>query len=647
MGPPDDFGTDVYSAEDYTDDYGVDGLDPTIVAAFGPPDAAPLIGDELGGFPQVSAHGDESVDQPSIADGARHRRTDGEITKLLAATRTQPLPFWFALALSLGFGTLYGRLGVRHYEAFASWAFDLGIYDQALWKASRFGKTFMTVRGLEMWGHHFNPVMYLHAPAYWLGAGPRFLYVSQAVIIGLGGVAVYLLGRDRLKSTWMGLFCAMAYLGYAPIGFISWANWHPEALVITPLLFAWWAARRKSWRMFAVFALLALTTREDAALVMTMMGGLLIWSTWTDVRAGIDTGGFRLANPNLRNSVITMFGAIALYFFATKGVIRHYNGGKDPFYIQYFYGDFGSTMFEVLGNMIRHPHKVIALAMKKDRTTFYTQLLLPLAGAPLLGFPYLLMAGPQMLSSITSSTPYARVIDYQYPSMMVAPIVIAAVEGIGRRFRGQSGRRWAMVALLVCTYVSNEAWSNSPIGTKRSYWSAPGSRAPALQKAVDMVPDDAGVAATYALGPHLTHREDIYDWPNPWIQSYWGNDLPGGGSEPAPHDPNRVTWVVFDRVHLDVGNPQNVRQAALVQRLIGPGGEFQIVFEQDDVVVAKRIRPDGSAPTPPPLAPVAVEGIAPTVTVSAPAVLDATPNAELGVPTDPVVDPGQSTIPVS
>ncbi len=552
-------------------------------------ESAPILGESVAGEPVVAAVADVKP-VPS-------ERPPGEIRKAVRALLDQPLPFWLSVGLALGFGTLFGRLGVRHYNAYASWAFDMGIYDQALWKASRFGPTFITVRGLEMWGHHFNPVMYLHAPFYWMGAGPRFLYVSQAVIIGLGAIAVYLIALDRLKSPWMGFCFSIAYVAYAPIGFITWANWHPEALVITPLLFAWWAARRHSWRMFTVFALLALTTREDAALVMTMMGGLLVWHAWRDARSGEDANPFNWRNRNVRASVYTVVGSMALYFFATKGVIRHYNGGKDPFYIQYFYGDFGSTMFGVLGNMLRHPDRVVNLAMKKDRITFYFQLLLPLAASPLAGFPYLLMAGPQMLSSITSSTPYSRQIDYQYPSMMIAPIVIASIEGVARRIKSRANRRWMIVVLLICSYVSNTGWSNSPLGAKSGYWSAPSPRVKALQAAVDLVPDSAGVSATYAVGPHLTHRNDIYDWPNPWIPAYWGNDLPGGGQDPKPHDPNRVTWVVFDRVHLDVANPNNTAQAALVERLIGPNGEFEIVFEKDGVVAAKRIRPD-SPPVP-------------------------------------------------
>jgi uncharacterized membrane protein len=543
---------------------------------------------------------DVAVLEPVTTAVRSEPKQPGELRKAARALIAQPLPFWLSVGLALGFGTLFGRLGSRHYDAYGAWAFDMGIYDNAMWKASRFGRTFMTVRGLEMWGHHFNPVMYLHAPFYWLGAGPRFLFVSQAVIIGLGAIAVYLIARDRLKSPWLGMLFAIAYVAYAPIGFIAWASWHPEALVITPLLFAWWAARRRSWRMFAVFACLALTTREDAALVMTMMGGLLVWRTWQDVKDGQDPGRFNWSNRNLRASVFTVLGSIALYFFATKGVIRHYNDGKDPFYISYFYGEFGSNMFQVLGTMLRHPDRVVALAILPDRQLFYRQLLLPLAVTPIAGFPYLLMAGPQMLSSITSSTPYARSIDYQYPSMMIAPIMIAAIEGIAKRIRTQGGRFASLMAVLLCIYVSNVAWSNSPIGAKKQYWSAPNTQTPALNAAVKMVPKDVGVASTYAIGPHLGHRNDTYDWPNPWIPTYWGNDLPDGSHDPAPHDPNRVQWVVFDRAHLDVANPANVAQAALVLRLIGPDGEFKVLFDKDNIVVAKRIRrdspPAGSLP---------------------------------------------------
>ena len=37
------------------------------------------------------------------------------------------------------------------------------------------------------------------------------------------------------------------------------------------------------------------------------------------------------------------------------------------------------------------------------------------------------------------------------------------------------------------------------------------------------MPDDAVVSSSYNIGPHLSHREDSYDWPNPFWPAYWGN----------------------------------------------------------------------------------------------------------------------------
>ena len=39
---------------------------------------------------------------------------------------------------------------------------------------------------------------------------------------------------------------------YAPIQWISWINFHPEALCIAPFMFAWWFAMNRRWRWFFV-----------------------------------------------------------------------------------------------------------------------------------------------------------------------------------------------------------------------------------------------------------------------------------------------------------------------------------------------------------------------------------------------------------
>lgn len=473
--------------------------------------------------------------------------------------------------LTLAWIGIFGALAVQHHRNFGTWSFDMGIYDQGYWLVSRFKPTFVTVRGLDFWGQHINLIAYLYAPFYWLGAGPTFLMASQAACLGFGAVPVYLLARDRL-SPWYGLGFATAFLLYPAVQFIAWANYHPEALVITPFLFAWWFAHRERWRAYYAMVVLVLIIREDAALAVMVLGVVLWVLRWRRRRNGED-----VAASGRRVPWVTFLGGAAWYLFCTKLAIPHFNNGEEPFYVTYFYSDWGSSMGEVAGNVLRHPNRVVSDATKPDRLRFYRDLTLPLGGFPLAGLGFLAMAGPQLLASVIGTSPYARMITYQYTSVMIAPIFIAAIEGFRRVILPRSWRRWAMAWMLACAVVTNIAWSPSPIGERNVIWARPTSRVATLQKAVDLVPDGVSVAATFALLPHLAHRERVYDWPNPWRTAYWGN------RNENPPDPATVQYMALDLRHVSEADQATVAQ------LTGPGGEFQVLMNEDDVMVARRV----------------------------------------------------------
>lgn len=519
-------------------------------------------------------------------------RRDGIRGRLAARVRTiHP-----ALAVTWGavvvFWIVFGRLSQLHHRNFGTWSFDMAIYDQAFWQMAH-GRGFSTVRGLPIWGHHINLIGYVYVPFYWLGiAGPTLLMVTQAMVLGLGGIPAYLLARDRLGNPWLGTCFAIAFLGYAPVQFIAWANFHPEALVITPLLFAWWFATRRSWRLYALAVFIALSTREDTALVVIMMGAVLVVFSYArrrSTRQQIWVAGW-----------VTLAAGAVWYLVSTRLVLKHFNYGLDPFYVAMFYSEWGTTMPQVIWAMVRDPMRVLRMAVMHDRLIFYRDLFGPLGGLPLLGLPLLVMAAPQMVASVTGSTPYARQIYYQYPSVMIAPIVIAAIEGTRVVLRRVSWRRLAAGWLLGSTLVSNIVLSPSPIGRNHFFWATDNPDRAVMERAVRMVPPDAAVSATYTLLPHLAHREQAYDWPNPFRPAYWGNEILDENGYPVswvppPPEPGIIDYIVL----LDEHVGDDLRP--LVARLTGTGGEFQVLLDADGVMVARRVRPPRSpdaGPTP-------------------------------------------------
>jgi uncharacterized membrane protein len=525
-----------------------------------PIDEQPVAVDETIAAPTDEAATEEEADVEDETDSA-----DGRWSSRLR--RIAHPATLLTLAGVVAFTIVFGRLGVIHHRNFGSWSYDMGIYDQGFWLVSRGGQSFVTVRGLEFWGQHVNLVAVLFVPFYWLGAGPSFLYVAQAFALGLGALPVYLIARDRFSHPWVGLAFAAAYLMYAPIQWISSANFHPEALVVTPFLFAWYLARRRSWGWYFVAVGLALSTREDTAMAVFVLGIVLLVLNWrSDDRR------------DRHMALATIALGVAWYAVCTQLVIPYFNDGRQAFYLEYFYGSYGGSISEIATNILRHPDHVASDATQPDRLRFYRDLALPFGGLPLAAPLELLMAGPQMLASVIGGSPYARMIRYQYTAVMIAPIVIAAIEGARWLWRYRIVQLLLIPWLLVWAYGTNVAWSPSPVGAGySSAWVTENPRVSALQKAVAMVPDDASVSATFSLLPHLAHREKIYDWPNPFEASYWGNNdryrLP---------DPSTIDYLIVDRQQ--VGPNQQARFADLID-----GDPFKIVFDRDDVVVAKRV----------------------------------------------------------
>jgi uncharacterized membrane protein len=479
-----------------------------------------------------------------------------------------------AMVSTLGallFAILFGYLGVRHHRNFGTWSYDMAIYDQGFWLVSR-GESFMTVRGLDFWGHHLNLVVLPFVPLYWLGAGPTTLYVVQAAALGAGAIPVYLIARDRFAAPWLGAIFAFSYLMYAPMQWISWANFHPEALVVTPMLFAWWFASRRSWRWFWVAVIVALSTREDTALAMIMLGLVLV------VRNLFD----RHRRGQIMGALTAALGA-TWYLLSTRLVIPAFNGWAQPFYIEYFYGTYGRSMPEIIGNIIKRPDRVLKDATQRDRLTFYRDLLTSLGGLPLLAAGPLLILAPQMVASVIGLSPYARQIKWQYTSVMIAPLIIASIEGAWLLWRFRLARLVLPAYVLIVALLGNIALSPSPLSRHNylSVWAGangPNTRLATLDAAVALVPPDAAVTATYTILPHLAHRQQAYDWPNPFVPAYWGND----DCDRLP-SPTVIDFIVVDQAA--VGEADR----AMFTAMIAPGGPFEVLLNADGIVVGRRV----------------------------------------------------------
>ena len=503
---------------------------------------------------------EHGTDDPDARGGTGRIAHVGEWVR-----RQDPGP-WVLAGAILVWSTVFVYLGWIRHERFATFAFDLGIYDQGTYLLSRFQEPFVTIRGLHLFGHHANFILLLFAPFYRLGIdGPIFLLIVQVAAQASGAVAIYLLAKDRLADRWLAVVLGVVLLLHPSFQFQVLHFFHPDSLAIGPLLFAYWAARTERWRWFTLAAVLAVACKEDVALAMAVIGLLIA------------------VRGNRRIGLITLACSIGWYLLATRVLMPEFLGGLPPFYDSFF-GDFGNSPSEVALNVIANPGQAFEVATQSDRLDYYRMMFAPVAFLAIAAVPTLLVAAPMLFVIALTTWPYAREIQYHYSSLVVAGIMLATVEGIAWTAQRQGARRFLVGVVAATSLAATVAWGPSPISTKyrSGFWPLQSDpRNEIKEAAASLVPEHVAVSAVYYFVPHLDHRERIYVFPVPWKASNWavsGENL---------HDPGEVDWLVLDRRLL------SEEDEVLLDRLLTE--EFTIHFDQDDIVVAERRGADVSS----------------------------------------------------
>jgi uncharacterized membrane protein len=515
----------------------------------------------------------------------------------MVAARLAAWPDWQPAAVLGGmvacYWAVFGFLVYRQHSNFGTFGFDIGIHDQGIWLTSRGMSPFVTVRGLDYFAHHVNLISLVFVPFYWLGAGPHLLIVVHTLAVAAGAIPLWLIARDRIGSPWLALVLPIAYLAYPAVHWVTWWAYHPDSMAITPLLFAWWFAGRQRWGWFVAAVLMALSCKEDAALSVLALG--IVIAFWRPspappdkLPATADTTerpsriGRWWGKDEVRQlGLTTSFGALAWYLICTKLIIPWRNHGHPPFY-ESFFPLLGRTLPGILYNAVRHPSRVAHLAWINDRRTYYAQMFAPVAFLPILALPVFLVGGPQFGVDIAAQQVQGATIKSQYASLVIVGVFLATTEALGFIRRRCPAILPAAAGLLIFTTAASTAvWGLSPISTQfhKGNWVAHNATAPELHHVLDLAPKQAGVSVAYILTTHVTHRRYAFEFPNPWINNYYGLTSSDHG------DPEVVSWLLLDRSLL------GDREKQLLTQLTSPTGPFQIVYEQSGILAAQRVRP--------------------------------------------------------
>jgi len=180
---------------------------------------------------------------------------------------------WKILAVWLGLlSVLYSLLSLIRHNNYQSGAFDLGIFDQAIWQYAHFLYPYNTIKERFILGDHLTITLPLFAPLFWIWDDVRILLITQAIWITLSTIAIYKIAKLRKFSAVVSLGVSFVYSIFYGIQFGVYFDWHP--IIFGVGLLAWFAYffEAKKWKLFWITLVLMLLTQENMGIGVACLG---------------------------------------------------------------------------------------------------------------------------------------------------------------------------------------------------------------------------------------------------------------------------------------------------------------------------------------------------------------------------------------
>ena len=372
--------------------------------------------------------------------------------------------------------------------------FDLGIFDQTVWRYSRFELPESSLKGFEnIWGDHFSPILILLAPLYWIWDDARVLLLAQAGLLAAAAVPIFLYGRARLGRLPAYLFAA-AYLLFW--GLQSAIDFDFHELAFAPLLIAWLllAADRRQWRLYFVLLIALLCVKEDQSIVAVFIGlYLLTLRAWRPAAATIVLG-------------------VAWYVLVVKLLIPHFAPSGE--YTYFDYSRLGDGPLEALVHVLTHPFQTVEMLVDNaTKRSTLAYLFVPFLGLALCSRVAIVLA-PLVAQRFLADNPAYWTTGGHYTLAIAALLSIGAIDGLANVARLLPRPQWrgrviAGVALVILAL--NVACTSAASRGVTDLFSASFYREPegldAALGAIDAVPDDVSVATTDNVIVRLAHRD--------------------------------------------------------------------------------------------------------------------------------------------
>lgn len=426
---------------------------------------------------------------------------------------------WLVSVVLLIFGLIYASISLVNHYYFRTYAFDLGIFNQAAYHYSTFQWNANTVRIIQvdnLLSDHMSLILIPLSFTRYL-FGTYSLLIVQILFVLFGGFGCYKLIREWYSSTSIALLGMVHFFSFIGLIAAFGFDYHNNVIGASFIPWFYYYLKKNKLVLSAGIALLIIICKENFALLVAAIaiGHLFIEKESTSQQKWV-VGG------------IALFGIF--YFILVMKLIMPAIANEGNSYEHFLYSILGADSSEAIKNLIQNPLiylKYLFTNHTSDQFYNHTKshfwLIFLLSGGvfSLINPKYLPAAFFILMQKMLNDDPAKWGLSAQY-SVALTPLVTLSLFEALRKVKKRPLQITFSALIVLSTILSSlhtieydlMGWTdknNLMFYKKERYESNLDLKA--MHKTLQEIPADAAVSAESRLVAHLAFRDEIYFYP--------------------------------------------------------------------------------------------------------------------------------------
>jgi len=418
---------------------------------------------------------------------------------------------------------------LKHYT-FASFAWDLGIFNQSLYTTLYYGKLLFSTAELFMnpsgsyLATHFSPILFILLPFYAIYPSAEFLLVAKSFILALGALPLYFLAKEILGNRKAAFILSIVYLLHPGIQGSNWFDFQQQIFIPVLTFSSVFFMVKERWKAYFASTALSLMISEHTTLVILALSTYYLLTS--NVRRIPQL--FRSLKMARETSLVVTI-LMCLFSLYLSEYVKGLFPIRSEFIEMYravgayrILGFKGESLLYLLVYLILNPGKALS-ALSYDyamKIIYIVFLFAPLAFLPF-GSSMTIVTFALLLPFLVSNYSAYYKIGSHYSLYVMTPIFLAAIHALSGRTRKDvdSTLKIIMVSSLIFI-ISTSPISplSSPLVEANILWYPKSNievsiEVERLHEMLGSIPKNASVLTQNHIFPHVSSRINAYVLP--------------------------------------------------------------------------------------------------------------------------------------